>query len=277
MSKEFYKAIANRLVTFLRSEQLSAGDRFWLRLDNQEMIEGIRCEIIALLESQNNKGEWTFVNEFGQEVYCTHTLELPGDKRIVFVYQRNGMQTDFFATMRNKILSDGYISVSLALERLDTVGTATTLLSDPGMPFNESELRNSIKGIINGGTFSAGERALLSFALRKMEKDRYSDKTSVSGYETFLSIAQRGSIEDEDFFAFKLFPDRITINLCRRVNDKKTLDTFEENAATFEQIESAFSRDEIREKLAPLYKNGICGQPYGEKGCRSNMVRRAFL
>lgn len=257
MSNEFYKAIANRLITFLRSERLSAGDRFWLRLDNQEMIEGIRDEIILLLDAQNNKGEYRYVNEFGEESYSTHTLELPAGRRIVFVYQRKGMQTDFFATMRNKILSDGYISVSFALERLDTVGTATTSLSDPGMPFNEKELRKSIADIIEGTTFSAGERALLDFALRKMEKDRFSDKTSVSGYETFLSIAQRGAIGDEDFFAFKLFPDRTTLSLCRRVRERKTIDALEENSDAFEQIESAFSRDEIKEKLSSLYKKAF--------------------
>ena len=58
MSNEFCRAIANRLITFLRSGQLSAGDRFWLRLDSQEMIEGIRNEVISLLESQDSKGEW---------------------------------------------------------------------------------------------------------------------------------------------------------------------------------------------------------------------------
>lgn len=257
MSNEFYRAIANRLITFVRSGQLSAGDRFWLRLDNQEMIEGIRNEVISLLESQGNKGEWRFTNEFGEEAYSTHALKLPGGKKIVFVYQRDGMQTDFFATMRNKILADGHISVSLALERLDTVGTATTLLSDPGMPFNEKELRQSVKGIIDGNTFSAGERALLAFALRNMEEDRYSDKSSVSGFETFLSIAQRGSVANEDFYAFKLFPDRTALSLCRKVNDRKTSDAFADNAAAFEQIESAFSRDEIREKLSPLYKKSF--------------------
>lgn len=257
MSNEFYKAIANRLITFLRNSQLSNGDRFWLRLDSQEMVEGIRNEIIDMLETQNAIGEYRFTNEFGEETYATHTLELPNNKKIVFVYQREGMQTDFFATMRNRILADGNISVSLALERLDTVGTATTLLSDPGMPFNEKELRKSVLRIIEGTIFSPGERALLGFALQKMERDRYSDKSSVSGYETFLSIAQRGRVADEDFFAFKLFPDRTALSLCKKTNDKKTIDLFKENAAAFEQIEIAFSRDEIRDRLSPYYKKSF--------------------
>ena len=257
MSNEFYKAISNRLITFLRNSQLSSGDRFWLRLDNQEMIEGIREEIICMLKAQNALGEYRFINEFGEETYVTHTLDLPNNKRIVFVYQREGMQTDFFATMRNRILADGNISVSLALERLDTVGTATTLLSDPGMPFNQKELRKSVLGIIEGNTFSPGERALLSFALQNMEEDRYSDKSSVSGYETFLSIAQRGGVVDEDFFAFKLFPVKTALSLCKRSNDKKISDLLKDNAAAFEQIEIAFSRDEIRDRLSSYYKKSF--------------------
>ena len=145
----------------------------------------------------------------------------------------------------------------MALERLDTVDTATTMLSDPGMPFNEKELRASITRVIDGDAFSHGERALLKFALENMEKDKYSDRSSVSGYETFLSIAQRGSVIDDDYFSFRLLPDKTTLDLCTKVRDKKTVETLKDNLALFEQIEVAFSRDEIREKLGGTFKKSF--------------------
>lgn len=253
MSNEFYRAIAKRLVRFLKCANIKKGSRYWLRLDSQEMVDGIDAEVRALLEPAGNMGTYSFVNENGNQVYETYTLEL-ANVSVVFAYQTSGMVTDFLAALRNDAREKERAIVTLTTEKSDTVDSATKLLSDPGMPFNEETLKQGVKDIVSGDDFPAGVRALLDFTLGRMEEDRFSDKSSVSGYETFLSIAERNTVVDSDFISFRMFPDHEALNLCPCLKDKKTVDRFIENSDFFGEIEKAFSRDEINEKLSEAYK-----------------------
>ena len=253
MSNEFYRAIAKRLVKFLRGQNIGKGSRFWLRLDSQDMVDGISEEVYKVISQSGDLGHYAYLNESGVQTFETYTLELP-TVRVVFAYQTLEMTTDFLAALRNDAREKGHAIVSLTTEKSDTVDSATRLLSDTGMPFNEESLKQDIRSIITGSSFSPGIRALLDFALRHMEEDRFSDKSSVSGYETFLSIVERTKVIDEDFLAFRMFPDQEALDLCPRANDKKTTERFTENVDLYEAIDKAFSRDEIKDKLGDVYK-----------------------
>lgn len=253
MSNEFYRAIAKRLIHFLRSKNLAKGERYWLRLDSSEMIHGINNEIKSLLIEQDSLGEYTYTHEYGEVSFNTYTLDLH-ETKVVFVFQQDGMKADYLATLRNEIPKLGYVSVYLVLEKLDTVGSATKLLSDLGMPFHEESLKLSIQEIIRGKSFTPGDRTFLDQALKNMEDDRFSDKSSVSGYETFLSIAERGGVCDDDFVSFRMLPDKASLDTCAKFGDKKLLERLGDNADAFEKIDQAFSRDEIKEKLGEQYK-----------------------
>ena len=205
-----------------------------------------------LLRAQAKRETTVFLNELGICTYETCALKL-SQIEVVFAFQTKGMTTDFLAALRNDAREKGYVIVSLTTERSDTVDSATRLLSDPGMPFSGDLLKSSVKEVILSSGFTSGEKALLDFGLKHMEEDRFSDKSSISGYEPFLRIIERAKVVTDDFWAFGMFPDCEALNLCSRVNDKKTRERFEDNANCFQTIEKAMAGNDVKEMLGEVY------------------------
>lgn len=255
MSKElFYKTIAKRLIKYFRSAKPETGEKFWMRFDNQEMIDGVAKAVRSeIAQSKLSKlGMYTLSNspDKSDVSYRTYTMDISGVE-VVFAYQKEKMTTDFFATLRNDAPRRGYAIVSLAREKLDTVDTATKLLSDSGMPFNSKELKNSIEKDIDSVFTKWGEQSFLKYALKMLKEDRYSDQSALSSYETFLTIIERGKIEACDFTSLRMFPDIDFLNFNKSSVHKKRL---EENSKAFEEIERAFDCGEIEGILGDTYE-----------------------
>ena len=258
MSDEFYKSTAKQLLNYLTGSSLKPGMRFWLRLDNQEQIAGIDTQLQARISSHGKLGSYIYRDISGRDIYKTYTLMIDNMK-IVFVPQTTGMEADFLATLRNAARNEGFVFVGLTEDKLDTVDSATQRLDAPGMPFNESVLRKEVEKLTKSKAYSAGERTLIAFALERMDEDRFTDKTSLGSYEQFLTIKERGYITDDDFIAFKMFPDKSGLDACQRVGDRKTKDRLSENADRFDEINRAFESDSVNEELGSRYTKKALG------------------
>lgn len=255
MSTEFYKAVAKRLVTFFESQNLRRGTRYWLRLDNQEMIAGIDSALQKQLDGTGKKGIYTYKNDSGEVAYDTYSFDLP--TKIVFAVQDENMEPDFLATLRNDARRRGFVIACLAKERLDTVDSSTVLLSSRGMPFSSEVIKKDIRKFTSDSTIDPGKRTLLDFAGSKVEEDRFSDRTSLSSFETFLGILEKNRVDEADFLAFRMLPDVDGLKQCKKYKDKKTLIRFENNSNMFEEISAAFDKDSINEDLSDVYQGKL--------------------
>lgn len=254
MSNVFFnRSVAKKILQYLGRAKLSGGMRYLVRLDSAEMVEECESALRSVLIEQGILDEFVLRSEGGREIYRSFKAVFGGCEVVFAAQVDSKMEVDFLAKLRNRASSDGFAVVFISSHKLDTIDTAIQDLSDPGMPLHESSLRMDLENIIEGNALSNGDRTLLSFALERYANDRYSDMSSVSGYEVFLSIEERGTVEPGDYVAFGLLPDTDGLAACARYNDKKTRERLEDNADRFERIDQAFSRGDFAEKLEGSY------------------------
>lgn len=254
MSEEFYNAVAKRLISFLAKEKLAPGMKYCLHLDDQDLILGISDALKRQVESLGVSDIYEFKDAATGEVkYTTYALPV-NEQKVVFAHTGN-MVDDFLTALRNRAGSDGFVLVCLSQSRFDTLESATQSLSSEGMPFDEIEIRKSIRQAIDGTTFNEGERTLLDFALEQYHTDRYGDKTSVSSYEPFLSAIERKKIVKEDFNSFGMVADMDGIQACTSYRQKAIRERFQDNADRFEAISRAYDYDNISEELDAGYRS----------------------
>lgn len=254
MSNVFFnRSVAKKILQYLGRAKLAGGMRYLVRLDSADMVEECESALRGVLIEQGILGEFVLYSEGGREIYRSFKAVFGGCEVVFAAQVDSKMEVDFLAKLRNRASSDGFAIVFISSHKLDTIDTAIQDLSDLGMPLHESSLRKDLENIIEGNALSYGDRTLLSFALERYANDRYSDMSSVSGYEVFLSIEERGTVEPGDYAAFGLLPDADGLAACTRYNDRKTRERLEDNADRFERIDQAFSRGDFAEKLEGSY------------------------
>jgi hypothetical protein len=123
MSKEFYKYIASNLISYFseRKTSISPGERFCLKLDNQEMVNCLDQALQIELENDQIKGTYCYNN-----IYNTYTMHLMDKKDLVIASKINGMTDDFLATLRNAELTiNKYPILMITYSTIDTVLSGT--------------------------------------------------------------------------------------------------------------------------------------------------------
>ena len=79
MLNEFYKYIANNTISFFqsRSSVIRPGERYCLRLDTEEMVEGVDLALRAKTTTDGIQGQF----QHG-DVYSTFTIKLSADLKL---------------------------------------------------------------------------------------------------------------------------------------------------------------------------------------------------
>lgn len=248
MSNEFYNYIANHTINYFQKSKstLSRGERFCLKLDNEELVKGVDEALRRKTLLNNIQGEYTFKN-----VYSTFTIKLDFDQEIVVASKINGMTDDFLATLRNTDLTDQHFPIlMITYSTIDTITSGTADLSSSGMPFHVSSIIARIKDDIKHAQLTTVEKKLLEMELKRKQGDRFSDKSSLFEYSNILTVLEKGVIKDEDYPHFLLIPDPEGRHF---ESDKVIKKRLEENTKYFRQIDSAFKSGTIEDSLGNDY------------------------
>ena len=252
MSKEFYKYIAKNTLSFFRKKKdvLQPGERYCLKLDNEEMVKGVTDALEELLNSESGKGKFIYDN-----VYCTFTIKISSDQEIVVASKMNGMTDDFMSTLRNADLTDKHFPILMIVHSTnDTISSGTGDLTANGMPFHTKSIIENIEKNITESQLSDFDRILLEFELKKKQYDRYNDDKSLYGYSHILTVLQRGYLIEGDFPNFGLLPDP---EFKHEVNEKKIKDRLLENHKNFDLINRVFKNGNIQDDLEKEYDTAL--------------------
>lgn len=235
MLNEFYNYIASNIISFFQSkiEILRAGERYCLRLENVEMVEGIDCA----LRNQTKKDHIQGTFEYG-DVYSTFTIRISPIMEVVVASKIDGMTDEFLATLRNAELTENHFPILMITHSaIDTITSGTGDLSANGMPFHSLSIVEKIKRDIQDAQFSLADRILLETELERKQSDRFSDKSSLFEYAELLSILERGYVRESDYPTLSLLPDPDGKLL---EEEKKIRARLDENHKLFRQIDFVF-------------------------------------
>lgn len=247
MLNEFYKYIANNTISFFQAKgsQLRPGERYCLRLDTEEMVQGVNEALSERTSVDGIQGEY----QYG-DVYKTFTIKLSADAEVVVASKINGMTDDFLATLRNAELTEKHFPILMITHSpIDTITSGTGDLSANGMPFHASSIISKVKDDIKSADLSAADRILLEVELDRKQGDRFSDKSSLFEYSDLLTVLGRGYVKKEDFASFSLLYD----DDLAHFPEEKIKGRIQENHQIFEQIDRVFKHGNIADALEKEY------------------------
>lgn len=247
MLNEFYKYIARSTVSFFQGlqETIRPGERFHLRLDTEDMVQGVDEAIRSIVDLDSIAGSYNYGS-----VYQTYTIRLSAEVEVVVASKTNGMTDDFLATLRNAELTEKHWPILMITHSpIDTITSGTADLSANGMPFHASAIISRIKESINTSELSSADRILLESELERKQSDRFSDKSSLFEYSNLLTVLGKGYVQPTDYYSFGLLNDP-GMAIIPEAKIKPRLD---ENRKRFEEIERVFKNGNIEDDLGKDY------------------------
>lgn len=259
MLNEFYKYIANNTISYFqgRVALIRPGERYCLRLDTAEMVEGVD----AALHDRASVDHICGIYKFGQ-VYQTFTIKLSADIELVVASKTHGMTDDFFATLRNTELTEKHFPILMITHSpIDTITSGTGDLSAKGMPFHAMSIIGKVKTDIMSADLSTADRTLLEVELGRKQIDRFSDKSSLYEYSDLLTVLGRGYVKKEDYTAFcLLYDDQLSL-----FSEEKIRNRIQENHRIFDQIDRVFKHGNIADALEKEYDKSFIDHLKGAK------------
>lgn len=247
MLNEFYKYIANNTISFFqsRSSVIRPGERYCLRLDTEEMVEGVDLALRAKTTTDGIQGQF----QYG-DVYSTFTIKLSADLEVVIASKINGMTDDFLATLRNAELTAKHFPILMITHSpIDTITSGTGDLAANGMPFHAASIIAKIKEDIRSAELAPADRILLEKELERKQGDRFSDKSSLFEYSNLLTVLGRGYVEKTDFASFALLYD----DALSAYSEDKIKERLDKNRTTFEYIDRVVRHGNIADALEKEY------------------------
>lgn len=244
MSNEFYDYIAKNTLNFFQCniESMRPGERYCLKLDNEDMVKGVDTALRAATIQNGIQGTYTY-----SDAYSTFTIKLGEDHEVVVASKIDGMTDDFLATLRNAELTVKHFPILMITHSaIDTITSGTGDLAAKGMPFHAQAIIQKIKDDIEKAQLSVADKTLLEFELGLKQGDRFSDKSSLFEYAELLAVLGRGYIQDSDFPTFGLLPDP-TISTWE--DTKKIKERLLDNHSLFEKINRVYKHGNISETL----------------------------
>ncbi len=244
MLNEFYKYIANNILGFFQSkgEGLQSGERYCLKLDTEEMVQGVDAALRNVTEQNSMLGSYSY-----GVVYSTYTLKISEKMQVVVASKINGMTDDFLATLRNTELTENRFPILMITHSaIDTITSGTGDLAAKGMPFHAQSIIDKINEDIDKAQLSVADKTLLEIELSRKQGDRYSDKSSLFEYSDLLTVLGRGYVIDNDYPQFLLLPDP---SIKTMVDPKKIKVRIEENHKFFDEINRVYKHGNIQDEL----------------------------
>ena len=204
MYEEFFNYIAKRIVAYFdqQCDNLHAGDRFYFRLDNGDLVQDVYEALRSNTAKNGRQGLFQY-----KDVYKTFTIKLD-TKEVIIAAKTGTMTDDFFGTLRNiPFTENANPLLMITSSPNDTVRSAAQDLSAKGMPFCADELIKTIEENIEEAQMSPSDHILLLHELNRKKADRFADRESLFEYRSLLTSLCSGVVSTESWIDFRLLPD----------------------------------------------------------------------
>ena len=210
MSNQFYNYLAEELIKYWdnKDNNLKKGNRYFFQLDSKKEV----LEMASSLKSNNlvEVIDFEYSHELG-DTYKTFALVFD-DVKLVVAYTRDGVLTDYLATIRNLVSEqlpkwENTALISIVSEQLDTIPGGSMDVQSEGMPLHVSSLAEKLHDQISNSQLSKAEKIILNDYLEQIVNGSSIFKLSIFELEEILAILYKGKIEQSDYKDLGLFCD----------------------------------------------------------------------
>ena len=265
MSNQFYEYLSKRLIVFLNENTINKGDKFYIEFDETEQVENFYS---VLKESSKTKTENFTYQHRGGEAFESYAIILK-DIRVVVVKNTN-VNNDYIVTLRNRVIDQNKEWENTALlvicdSTIDSIYNGMDDLQKGDMPLNSNTIANNLEDEIDESNLKKEEKEITKFFIDKTIDEQFN--TTLWEYEEILSILNKESIDIEDYYGLRLFPDKD----LDKYTTNKMKKRLEENHKFFDEIKRI--REDVDKKTKLENKFDSKGVKYlmDEKWCETNL------
>ena len=264
MSNQFYNYIADQILQHFSSSSLSAGDRFYLQLDQDEEIK----KLVNSLQQKQNVQKFVYKHEFG-EPYETFCIEID-NIRVVVAHTHGNIKPDFLVTLRNQVGEQQGVWKNTALlsivsEQLDSIQGGSSDLLKEGMPLHPVSLYKTLKSDIEHSSLEKVDQIILLDNMESLIEEQSFQQISFFDFQEIFTILGKGYMEDKDYKEFALFkdPDLATFT------GKQLENRLEENRELFDFVRKVhdfgLDREELERKFTSEFANKLYQEDWEDK------------
>jgi DNA phosphorothioation-dependent restriction protein DptH len=249
MSNQFYNYIVTTLIDYFKSSTITAGNRYYLQLDNQEELS----LLVRALQEIKNVQSFEYKHEHGDKY---ETFYIPfGDVKLVVAHTSERVTPDFLVTLRNLVGEqkeefNNTALLSIVSEQLDSIQGGSSDLQKEGMPLHINSIFANLKLKIENSVLDKVDQIILMDNLDNLIKEQSFQQITLFDFEDIFKTLERGSIEDQEYHKFGIFkdPDLATFKGKEqrdRLNENRELYDFVRRVHDFglgnEELEKMFS------------------------------------
>ena len=245
MSKQFYSYLTDKLISFLNSDNIKSGDRFYIQLDEKDQVE----EFYNVLRDSELAEIFSYKHDKGSE-YESFYMDINGVKLVIA--STFNVTPGYLVTVRNasKVQLDVWKNTALLIicdQPLDSIKGGCLDLRQDGMPFSVKSISGNLVNEIDNSKLSKSDREIIKFYMNKKLDSSYN--SSLWDYEEILGIMNKQVIEKEDYKNMELFKDSSLENETVRTMKKR----LEENYNLYAKVESYQDYEDKEKYLEKLF------------------------
>jgi DNA phosphorothioation-dependent restriction protein DptH len=249
MSNQFYNYIVTTLIDYFKSSNITAGNRYYLQLDNQEELS----LLVRALQEIKNVQSFEYKHEHGDQY---ETFFIPfGVVKLVVAHTSERVTPDFLVTLRNLVGEqkedwNNTALLSIVSEQLDSIQGGSSDLQKEGMPLHINSIFANLKLKIENSVLDKVDQIILMDNLDNLLREQSFQQITLFDFEDIFKTLERGSIEDSEYHKFGIFkdPDLATFKGKEqrdRLNENRELYDFIRRVHDFglgdEELEKMFS------------------------------------
>lgn len=204
MSKEFYNYLADKTIHFFRESNIRSGEKFILKFENQEEVDGFYSACKKSLESQQEFTSYRF--EGGRDYEDYNAIGLLVGETVIVVVPEIDITNAYLTTLRN-LVGNGTAMLVVCHNPIDSISGGTDSLQREGMPFHKNQLISDIEHKVNKSALYPAEKEVLLFDLKNRKRDSLESNNSLDDYSDLIDVLHKGKIEKADFHNFNMFCD----------------------------------------------------------------------
>lgn len=245
MSNQFYKYLSDKLIKFLESNDIKAGERFYVQLDEKDQVE----EFYNVLKEESTVEKFLYKHEQGGE-YESFCLKLKGVNLVVA--STVNVTPGYLVTIRNASQKqlDAWENTALLIlcdTTLDSIKGGCLDLRKDGMPFSVKSISGNLNNEIESSGLSKSDKEIVKFYIKQKLDDSYN--SSLWDYEEILSIINKEIVDKEDYRKIGLFED----NSLEGETPKGIGKRLKENYDLYSKVESYQEYEEKEQYLEKIF------------------------
>lgn len=249
MSNQFYRYLSNKVVEFFDSNEVKAGERYYIQFDEKDQVEKFYNE----LSQSKNVNKFSYKHKLGSE-YSTFSINLKDDVKVVVASTIN-VTPAYLVTIRNASQEQENEWENTALliicnEPNDSIKNGCRDMKTDGMPLNVRYISNNLNNEMEKSQLSKIDKEIVKFHINKKLSDVYN--ASLWDYEEVLSIINKNTLDGEDYKEIGLFPDK-SLDSYSKSNVKSIQKRLKENNNLYSKVEGYQEYEDKEQQLEKLF------------------------